>query len=433
MSITKKREFEKEIQDLIRAKVDNREKYETAIEILKLNKLYKYAFQTYSEPVIVNDTIYIIGKEKKLIGLRQVDADERKFELRDKQPEKIFGEEGCILSKSSPYYRTENTDSNVKDSENDDIDGVKKIQFPDQLQLVYPDHIQLYNEDQIENLHKKDLGQHQIYHGTGGLLDAHSFVDFGLQLSMRDKYYFQTNKGEEEVLIWTHINNSLSRTHYYKYQNWWWQKKGGQKNPREFSFLGVYRKYCQADIFDCIRIQKLVNDQKQIRHIENETIFASFQGATIFSIFYSEPQVLEAIRDCLTSQDTPCEYDDSYGQIENRLTRKVYWQLALHERNSPMPKDSKNQEKKEEKKEKTGLAAVWKKIRQCFGKLIGKEKGAQLEQRGDRMNCNSLLYRCLHSEKTNSRDLILNIASLSPQFSLAKIFITQEDVRKLLQ
>ena len=44
MSITKKREFEKEIQDLIRAKVDNREKYETAIEILKLNKLYKYAF-----------------------------------------------------------------------------------------------------------------------------------------------------------------------------------------------------------------------------------------------------------------------------------------------------------------------------------------------------------------------------------------------------
>ena len=41
--------------------------FSTKIEVLQLMSNYKYAFQTQADPVIINDTIYIMGKEQKLL------------------------------------------------------------------------------------------------------------------------------------------------------------------------------------------------------------------------------------------------------------------------------------------------------------------------------------------------------------------------------
>ena len=45
-----------------------------------------------------------------------------------------------------------------------------------------------------------------------------------------------------------------------------------------------------------VRIKKVMNEQKQLREIENETLFASIKNANVFSIFYCNVKVLEAIK-----------------------------------------------------------------------------------------------------------------------------------------
>ena len=62
----------------------------------------------------------------------------------------------------------------------------------------------------------------------------------------------------------------------------------------------------------------------------------------------------------------------------------------------------------------------------------GKSEDTDEEDDEIRVNCNSILYRIIHSTNTKSRDLILEIASNCEQFSLSKVFITQDDVKKLL-
>ena len=47
-------------------------------------------------------------------------------------------------------------------------------------------------------------------------------------------------------------------------------------------------------------------------------------------------------------------------------------------------------------------------------------------------NCNAVIYRVLYSNNTKSRDLILKIASFCQQFSLYKVFISLDDVQRVL-
>lgn len=44
------------------------------------------------------------------------------------------------------------------------------------------------------------------------------------------------------------------------------------------------------------------------------------------------------------------------------------------------------------------------------------------------INCNSIAYRILYTEKQKSRDLVLKILSYCPSFSLTDVFIKQADV-----
>ena len=59
------------------------------------------------------------------------------------------------------------------------------------------------------------------------------------------------DNSEHEVKIWWHINANMSRNFYYVYQDWYWTSELSptkHSKKRNYSFLGIYRKYSEADI-----------------------------------------------------------------------------------------------------------------------------------------------------------------------------------------
>ena len=53
---------------------------------------------------------------------------------------------------------------------------------------------------------------------------------------------------------------------------------------RRYSFLGLYQKFCEADLFELKDL--LANKNKQEREIEFISLFASFYRNSIFTILY---------------------------------------------------------------------------------------------------------------------------------------------------
>ena len=68
--------------------------------------------------------------------------------------------------------------------------------------------------------------------------------------------YIEQEARESHLKIWTQINADFSPDYYYVYQNWnWVQNKSDNTVPREFSFMGMYQKYCEADLYEVMRLQ----------------------------------------------------------------------------------------------------------------------------------------------------------------------------------
>lgn len=88
------------------------------------------------------------------------------------------------------------------------------------------------------------------------------------------------------MILWNHINANVSKDKYTVTQNWWWSKTG-QKNPRTFSFLSLYRKYSELDLHDLSRIKIELNEHNCVSHIPPQTMFCSFLGNSIFEIFFN--------------------------------------------------------------------------------------------------------------------------------------------------
>ena len=61
---------------------------------------------------------------------------------------------------------------------------------------------------------------------------------------------------------------------------------------QQYSFLGLYRKFCEADIYELIELTK---KQKQKHVFDINTFYASFYGNSIFSIFFNDLKVLKPI------------------------------------------------------------------------------------------------------------------------------------------
>lgn len=57
----------------------------------------------------------------------------------------------------------------------------------------------------------------------------------------------------------------------------------------------------------------------------------------------------------------------------------------------------------------------------------------EAEEKVKKINCNSTLYRILYSDLTKNRDLVLKIANFCNDFTLAKIFISQDDIKAVLR
>ena len=71
---------------------------------------------------------------------------------------------------------------------------------------------------------------------------------------------------DSQVKIWNHINANVSKDYYYVYQDWWYEKdrlsKPGEiETKRVYSYLGLYRKYSEADMYELIHL--LRQTQKQ--------------------------------------------------------------------------------------------------------------------------------------------------------------------------
>ena len=108
----------------------------------------------------------------------------------------------------------------------------------------------------------------------------------------------ESSGNDEVVTRWMHINADVSKNHYTVIQNWQWSKSTKPRDfhqNRTFSFLGLYRKYCEADIFEVMRLKKLVREQMAIKKIEEQVLFCDFFSNSSISVFYKDVAVLSYI------------------------------------------------------------------------------------------------------------------------------------------
>ena len=101
-------------------------------------------------------------------------------------------------------------------------------------------------------------------------------------------------------------------------------------NYRRFSFLGLYRKFCEADIYELMRLKDIIREKKSVRQVEILSLFSDFHGNSVFSIFYKEHKVLNRIHQQLERGEFLREYDDDDNAVENSTLRRIYYALACH-------------------------------------------------------------------------------------------------------
>ena len=178
----------------------------------------------------------------------------------------------------------------------DEDEEVFEICYPELLQMSYPAKVVTYHVEDI----KKIMDTERTYDGTDRLCDAEHYVDSGITMSKRQSKTFhiqdQNKKYHEtNAKIWTHVDANISKIHYYIYQDWWWDGISNQSSRRNFSFLGFFRKFSEADLMELIRLKQFVRVQKTILQIESPALFCDFFGKSVFDIFFSEIDFLEKV------------------------------------------------------------------------------------------------------------------------------------------
>ena len=84
-------------------------------------------------------------------------------------------------------------------------------------------------------------------------MDPESYVDTGWALSHLNND--DTLAVEfEQTRIWTSINANVCENYIHVEQDWIWTKCT-RTDPRLYSFLGLYRKHCEADFQELIRLK----------------------------------------------------------------------------------------------------------------------------------------------------------------------------------
>ena len=87
--------------------------------------------------------------------------------------------------------------------------------------------------------------------------------------------------------------------------------------------MGLYRKFNEADLFELMHLIKKKNSG--VREVEMATLFASFYGNTIFTIFYNDLIILNRIVDMLEKQEFPNDRADDDAELENVNLKRLYY------------------------------------------------------------------------------------------------------------
>ena len=164
----------------------------------------------------------------------------------------------------------------------------KELVFPSKLQLTYPFQKKavIVEVGQQEYLKDEELGYHERLRQIDLWTNPEQYTDLDFQLSQIK------SESANNLKIWTHINSNVTPDFYHIYQEWTdFSISSKKKTERNYSFLGLYRKFTEADIYNMINLTKK-QDKEVKRVMDLETLFASFYGNSIFSIFYTDLEVL---------------------------------------------------------------------------------------------------------------------------------------------
>lgn len=163
--------------------------------------------------------------------------------------------------------------------------------------------------------------------GTDLLSDPETFVDPGIKLQYQTPRTFDVGGAKEDVKIWTHVHSDMSPDTYFVSQNWWWTN-ATIKPLNTFAYVGLYRKYSEADIHEILRLNKLNRMRKSFSDPQSSSMLCSFRGKSIFEAFFKKKDVLKAILDWLNTEEFDEEQDDEGNDLENQIFRKIYYLLG---------------------------------------------------------------------------------------------------------
>lgn len=91
----------------------------------------------------------------------------------------------------------------------------------------------------------------------------------------------------------------------------------------------LFRTFSELDLWQIKNISDTLDKRNKLTKIDSNTILTTFEGHTIFSIFWDRIQVFEQILSQLQEEEFEDE-DDSNGQdTENSRLRRLYRILNL--------------------------------------------------------------------------------------------------------
>ena len=221
--------------------------------------------------------------------------------------------------------------------------------------------------------------------------------------------------------IWTYINNDVCPNLYHVEQSWYWLKSK-RTDLRRYSFLGLYRKYSEADYYELARLKMNIKSNRAVRKVEPQVLYAQFKRESVFSIFFRDVKVLQCMQQWLENTDFEKELDDDENELESAILRRIYFQLARFHLES----DGKIRKNADEAIGVNGkcdyllasrMSHIDPQFQQSAVTVVSKsttekDEAKKEEEKDDHSyQCDSVLYRILYSSNMKSRDMILEIAS----------------------
>jgi len=108
------------------------------------------------------------------------------------------------------------------------------------------------------------------------------------------------------------------------------QERFIENGKRKYYISGMlYRTFSEIDLYELTQISKSVDSHSKIAWIDPQSILCTYEGHTIFSIFFDTIAVYEQIITQLQEMEFPEEEDFNGIDVENGYLRRLYRTLYL--------------------------------------------------------------------------------------------------------